>query len=156
MITKINLSQKLEKSVPKEYFICNETEIINPLEKWNATIFYVSRKKCLLIINSITKYFLILENFKTSDLKNFNNIFIDTFHNQLKYDGINFDKEKLKNIIEKTQFYSTDGDRPIIGLLNITIQDIDAWKFQYDKFEDWDFRDINNKLNKIPICDIGY
>nr|WP_143017686.1 hypothetical protein [Kriegella aquimaris] len=53
------------------------------LGKWNATIFYVDRKKCWLLTNGLTKYNVVLTDIKTSELKNIESIFKESFYGQL-------------------------------------------------------------------------
>jgi len=50
MSTIICLSRKLESVVPKTFVNAGAEETYHPLGEWTVTIFYVSRKKCLLII----------------------------------------------------------------------------------------------------------
>lgn len=76
--TKIYTTRKLEKIVA-EFIIENEKIENEYLRDWTSTLFYVSHKKCWLIINKPTKYVLILQNIKNSDLKNISSIFKKNF-----------------------------------------------------------------------------
>ncbi|MCF6214239.1 MAG: hypothetical protein L3J45_09475 [Flavobacteriaceae bacterium] len=87
MRTPIYTSRKLEKQVKK--LIKKKQKIdCGILGKWNATLFYVSRKKCWLISNAKTQYNVILTDIKAEDLKSIDVIFKNAFYGQLTYDGI--------------------------------------------------------------------
>ena len=61
--TRIFTTRKLEK-ITKEFITENETINNEYLGDWTSTLFYVSHKKCWLLINKMTKYLLILPNVK--------------------------------------------------------------------------------------------
>lgn len=147
--TSIYTTRKLEKTV-KELISVNEQKTNNYLGDWTSTIFYVSHKKCWLIINNLTKYLLILENVKKSDLKNINTIFKQTLHSQFKYDGIDTGIETIEKIIGKIELHGTNNNQSANGSLNNCLLYLDDWKFEYGNFENMDFRDLNNRLNSSP------
>jgi hypothetical protein len=52
MQTAIHTTKKLEKLIRK--FMAAEPPLQqSPLGKWNATVFYVDRKKCWLLMNGL-------------------------------------------------------------------------------------------------------
>jgi hypothetical protein len=55
MRTKIHTTRKLEKLI-KKYISNDKVSESGKLGKWNATVFYVSRKKCWLISNRLVMY----------------------------------------------------------------------------------------------------
>ena len=147
--TQIYTTRKLEKTIAKSIVEKSETEN-KILGEWIATIFYVDRKKCWLILNKLTKYLLILSDLKTSELNNITAIFTETLHSQLKNDGIEIDYATLSGIIGEIKLCETNNDRSANGSLNNCMYSIDHWKVEYGSFENLPFRKINSGLNSSP------
>ena len=121
------------------------------LGKWNATVFYIDRKKCWLITNGLTKYNLILTDIKASNLNNIEQIFKDSLFAQLIYDGILMDYEYLNSILGELDFLPTDNDRRTTGFQNANLQTMEWWKSEFGKIENMPIKDLANRLNSIPI-----
>ena len=98
MKTPIYTSKKLEKTI-KRIIQKDEISETGILGKWNATIFYVDRKKCLLISNAKTQYCVILPDIKSSDLNSIDKKFKESVYEQLKNDEIYIESDKLNEII---------------------------------------------------------
>ena len=153
--TKIYTSRKLEK-VSKE-FVSDCKGVENEyLGDWAATLFYVSHKKCWLIINKLTKYFLILPDIKKADLKNISEIFKETFYSQLIYDGILIDYKLLEKIVGDIKLCETNNDRSATGSLNNALLYFEDWKYEFGDYENMPFRDLNNRLNSYPNQMLGW
>jgi len=149
MTTQIHLTRKLEKTVSK--YISKDTQVKNEyLGKWSANIFYVDRKKCWLLVNSLTKYILVLSDIKSSELKNISKIFKDTFYSQLIYDGIIVEYELIEKIIGEVKLKETDNDRSANGSINNCLLYFEDWEYEFGRFENMNFRDLNNRLNSSP------
>ncbi|WAC02156.1 hypothetical protein N7U66_05385 [Lacinutrix neustonica] len=149
MTTPIYISKKLEKLVSK-YVSQPTIESISKLGKWNGTVFYVNRKKCWLIVNAETKFSLIIPDLKASDIKNFQNVFLDNLYSQFIYENIILDFKELKRYIGEINILPTDGDRKTIGTQNYYLENIEYWKYEYGTFENMPFRDIAKRLNFTP------
>lgn len=121
------------------------------LGKWNATVFYVDRKKCWLLTNGLTKYNVVLADIKTADLKIIDLIFKEAFHKQLMFDGITVEFEKLNSIIGELVFLPTDNDRKTTGFQNHRLQELDWWKYEFGSLENMPIRDLTNRMNDAPI-----
>jgi len=147
--TQIYTTRKLEKTITKSIVEKSTTEN-KILGEWVATIFYVDRKKCWLIVNKLTKYLLILSDIKTAQLKNITRIFTETLYLQLKNDGIKIDYETLSGIIGEIKLCETNNDQSANGSLNNCMFNIDHWKIKYETFENMPFRNINSGLNSTP------
>lgn len=155
-MTEIYTSRKLESIIP-ELLIQNESfGKENPFGKWNATVFFVSRKKCLLVTNSIARYSLILSDIRKSDFANISEIFANTFVDQLKLEAIPFNELNARKLIGEITFHKTDNDRTIIGTQNYLLEKIDILKYEFGPFENWDFRGINKRMNRVPYKQLGW
>ncbi len=149
MITPIHISRKLEK-IASKYFGTPRTEPNLFLGKWNATVFYVERKKCWLITNSETKFSIIIPDLKSSDIKNFSQIFVENLYSQLIYESILIDFKQLKNWIGKVEILPTDNDRKTIGTQNFILESLKYWKYEFRTFENMPFRELTMRLNSSP------
>lgn len=147
--TSIFTSRKLEKTI-KGFIAKNEVESSEYLGSWVATIFYVSHKKCWILINSKTKYILVFPNIRKDDLENLSSLFAEAFYAQLIYDGIFVDYSLVEKMIGEVDLFETNNDRSSIGILNYCLQNLEMWKNQYEVFENMPFRELNNRLNNIP------
>ncbi len=155
-ITEVYTSRKLELLVPEELIQSESSGKLNPLGKWNATVFFVSRKKCLLITNSITRYSVFIPGTRKADFKNFGELFINALTEQLRRDNILSEELNIKELIGEVTLHETDNNRPIIGTQNYILENIDALKKRYGSFENWNFRDINKRVNGIPYRQLGW
>lgn len=125
--TKIHTTKKLEKLV-KKLIVTDQNADSGLLGKWNATVFYVDRKKCWLFTNGLTRYNVILANMKASDIGNIEEIFKNTLYTQLVYDGIVIAFEYVDVIIGTLDFMKTDNDKSTTGFQNQRLYDLDLWK----------------------------
>ena len=148
--TKIHITKKLEKLI-KKLIVTDQNSDSGILGKWNATVFYIDRKKCWLITNGLTKYNVILTDIKASDLKNIEETFKNALYGQLTYDGIIMDFENLNSIIGKLNFLPTDNDRSTTGFQNHNLESLDWWKYEFGSLENMPIKDLTNRLNTSPI-----
>jgi len=140
----------LEKLI-KKLIVTDQNSNSGILGKWNATVFYVNRKKCWLITNGLTKYNVILTDIKSSELGGIEQIFKDAFFGQLIYDGIITDFENLDSIIGGLDFLPTDNDRSTTGFQNHSLESLDWWKYEFGNLENMPIKDLINRLNTSPI-----
>lgn len=148
--TKIHTTKKLEKLV-KKLISTDHNPDSGKLGKWNATVFYVDRKKCWLLTNGPTKYNVILTDIKSADLKNIESIFKESFYAQLIYDGLITDFKDVDSIIGHMDFLPTDNDRKTTGFQNHRLQELDWWKYEFGGLENMPIKDLTNRINDAPI-----
>jgi len=157
MSTRVHVSKKLNAIIPKE-LINKKPEVseFRTLNKWNATLFYISHKKCLLLVNSSTFFAVILENIKKSDFNNITKLFIQKFYEQVMYEGIVTDRNTISKFIGEIDLYPTDNDRVTIGIQTSLITNIEYRKEPHIPFENWDIRYLNSLLNELPYSQLGW
>ncbi len=148
--TTIYTSRKLEKQI-KGFLSENSNEDNEFLGDWHARLFYVNHKKCWLLINKLTNYRLMIPDIKKSDLQNITSLFKENFHAQLAMDGINKDYKLIDKIIGDIVLCETNNDRRQNGFLNDCMFSINIWKGQFGSFENMPFRELNRRLNDVPI-----
>ncbi|WP_139352705.1 hypothetical protein [Algoriphagus sp. A40] len=144
MSTPIFTTKKLEKMIQK--YIKPKENVGDPgiLGKWNATVFYVNRRKNWLLFNPKTHYSVILENITAKDLVNIQEKFREEFFLQLVVDGIDITQKQVDWLVEDLSFHSTDADRSALGYINEILYAIDCHQdFEYYK----SLAEINVYLN---------
>lgn len=148
--TVIHVSKKLEKQV-KKLIGSGEVDQPSPLGKWNAHLFYISRKKCWLVTNKKTQYHLLLTDITAKKLKDIDRIFTDVFYEQLVYDGIVVDHRQLSEWVGDLAFRPTDNDRRMNGFQNQRLFELEWKTMEYAHLDDMPIRDFNQKLNENII-----
>jgi len=148
--TKIHTTKKLERIVKKLISKGCEGEV-SALGNWNATVFFVERKKYWLITNSLTKYNVILADVKATDLINIDSIFIKNFHEQLRYDGVHVALEKLTGLTGKLCFLPTNNDRSMTGFQNQRLFEFSVWLSYVDTLTRKHQLEFTHKMNDSPV-----
>ena len=148
MSTSIFTTKKLEKTISKN--ITKELPINNNyLGDWNVNVFNVHRKKCWLLMNFKTKYVLVINGIKQSDIKNISTIFKENFYNQLIYDGIIVDYSLIEKIIGQVNLHSTNNNQSATGSMNDYLRHYKDWVSRCDSYDDVNFKDITSRLNTM-------
>lgn len=112
---------------------------------WNANIFYVDRKKSVLLINDKTCYSIIIPNISKKQMEHFQEIFIHRLLEQFEYDGIQINKIQIDQLSgELLNFTTTNNNRPIIGTMTQFIKDLKYLISYHD--EELSLVELNNTL----------
>ena len=94
---------------------------------WNAHIFTLDRKKCLIFVHSLTHYTIFIDQIKKGDLKVINDIFREKLKLQMDNDNLTINpklSEKLC-IDKEIKFYKTNNNRRILGRINDFVSNFD-------------------------------
>lgn len=146
MNTGIYTTKKLEKLLKK--VLQKEGNLDSGIfGKWNATVFYTTKKKCFLFTNAETKYNIILMDVKAAEYAKLGELFIDTLFEQLLFDGILVDYHWLTSIIGELCFLPTDNDRRTNGFQNQRLQDLKWWEDELAKFDSLIIKEVTHRLN---------
>jgi len=148
--TNIHTTRKLEKLAKKLISKDCQGEA-SALGKWNANLFYLERKKYWLVSNGLTRYNVVLADIKAADHVNIDNIFLKTLYEQLVYDGVSIDLEKLAAFIGGLCFLPTDNDRVVAGLQNQRLFELSVWMSYHDEHNTFFINESVNKMNDSPI-----
>ncbi|HTN69304.1 MAG TPA: hypothetical protein VLZ33_07565, partial [Dysgonamonadaceae bacterium] len=101
-------------------------------------------------------YSVFIPGIIKADFKNLSELFTNALIDQLKGDGISNKELNIKELIGEITLHETDNDRPIIGTQKYILENIEALKNRYGPFENWNFRDINRRINGIPYKQLGW
>ena len=127
--------------------------------QFNAHIFLIDRKKCILFTQKVTCYSFAVMGYTKADFKNIDILFYKAFEAQLIADNLyEVGGEKyLESFASPLDFFQTDNDQKTLGIIRDSIYRIDSWRYDHPE------RDINlvtkyilSYQNKIPIGSLKY
>lgn len=144
MSTAIHVSKKLEKLIKKYITPTGSTENSGILGKWNATVFYIERRKNWLLYNPKTHYSVILENITAKDFPNIREKINEELQLQLVSDGMHPTREQIDWLLDEIHFHPTDGDRSATAHMNQLMFIIECYQ---DPEYYRSFAEINSNLN---------
>ncbi len=103
------------------------------LNNWNGHLFTLERRKCIAFVHKETLYSFVLFDVLKSDLKEFKELFLRKFLEQLQFDNLLSPElaVKITNDFNTFELSTTDGDRSTIGYLSDCIARL-TWQ-QYDE-----------------------
>lgn len=125
-MTNIYCTKKLEKLLGKK-LLGQEEAHDSKLGNWNANIFHLQGKKCLILMNDVTYYSLFFLDIRKADLLKFSDLFYARLIEQLDYDKIDFAVDCSPMLIEETtaQFLPTNNNRKVLGTMTDFIRAIE-------------------------------
>jgi len=121
---------------------------ISKLGNWNANIFYLQRRKCLILMNDITYYSLLFLDIQKADLLKFSELFYQRLIEQFDFDKIDFPLECSAKLINETsaQFLTTNNNRKVLGTMKQFVLDLDYY-FYYD---------YNGQISNINVKELNH
>lgn len=149
MPTTIYTTKKLERLV-KHLITSDKTTEEGVLGKWNATVFYVDRKKCWLITNEPTKYNVTLTDVNAAVSRNIDVVFINALYQQFLFDRIEIGLGQMASIIGQLHFKPTNNDRSITGFQNHRLQELEGWKHEFGSLENMPMNELVHRMNTQP------
>lgn len=90
------------------------------LSDWNAHLFFVDKRKCIVFVNILTYYSVFIADIVKKDLKNIDEIFMMRLNEQLLHDRVIDDLNKAIPLIDgaKISFIKTNNNKKVIGRIN--------------------------------------
>jgi hypothetical protein len=126
---------------------------------WNAHLFYVAKRKCIIITNKRTLYNIVLLDVLKKDMKIFDAMFYSALRVQLIKDNLFDEPEQVywKSHSTAINFFPTDNDKKVIGSINEFIYQLTVG-ISYDVEQ---LRILNDStaasyINESPMKAIGY
>ena len=83
-MVQINCTQKLGKFIKASI----EKGLPRARQDWSAHLFFVSRRKCIVVVHKKTLYTVILFDIFKKDMSNINRLFLEALIDQLESDNI--------------------------------------------------------------------
>jgi len=143
-------------NIPKSRLTAIPTE--DNFSLWNAQLFSVDKRKCLIVTNKKTLYSFVALDILKKDIEDFKTFFIDRLFRQLQHD--NLLTTELKTLIEKdfqaVNLLTTDNDKKTIGSMNDYIYHTKDFIYRKSHISHVDSYSIAGLLNDIPMGALKY
>ena len=153
----IYCTKKFETVVGKSRIV--KSDKFSPLGNWNANVFIVSKKNCVIVMNDVSYYSVILIDFKKSDLLNFHEVFAERFFKQLENDEISFPSEFTDKIKKELQpvFLTTNNNRKVLGAIQDATLDMNRYITEdySDNIDIIDVDELNSNVNEKILSVLG-
>jgi hypothetical protein len=136
----------VDEKLPEDY---NDIK----LSDWNAHLFYIDKRKCMVFVNILTYYVVFIADIVKKDLKNIDEIFLNRLKEQLHRDRF-FDDLKIENLLtdgEKISFIKTNNNKKVIGRINDYVYIFKVHcSVKYGNLSLMDVIHENGLINEIP------
>jgi hypothetical protein len=146
-------SRKLESLLPKSNLIARADVTPSPIGDWNAHLFTLERKKCLILVNNLSYFVVFINNITKKDLTNMEALVVprimEQLQSELKLSGA--EAQKLEGMLRSLILARTNNDKRALGVINDSIY---IWtvhcKVKYESIEFMPVRWENSVLNEVP------
>ncbi|NOU46215.1 MAG: hypothetical protein HOO86_04045 [Bacteroidales bacterium] len=141
----------IEETLPDDYIDIKTSD-------WNAHLFFVDKRKCIVFVNILTYYSVFVADFAKKDLKNIDEIFGKRLKEQLSHDKVVVDFENARFLTEgsKISFIKTNNNKTVIGRIN---DFVDMFKihctYKYGHLNEMDIVYENGLFNMISTGKYG-
>ena len=131
----------------------------DPGARWNARLFHLNGRKCIIWTNKATLYSIVRLNVRKNDCVDLTSLFLSSLFVQLQQDG--FYNEVQDNYwldnIQKFVFATTDNDKKVIGSMNDFTRQLKAGVTMGSTLlKEVNNLSVANYLNRIPMGLINY
>ena len=122
-------------------------------QSWHANLFYLNRKKCLLITHTESLYSVFLYNVSKKEVPTLTERIREQLKEQMRRDD--FTIAQIACMLESLGEirYAKTSDRGVLGLMNDMVHAV-KWHVEYDGTVD--VFDLNRRLNAKPYKKAGF
>lgn len=141
------LKDELKIDFPKEISVT-----LDPFYSWHSHLFMLNRRKCVIVMNNLTRYNFIMMGLRKDNFKAYDQTVVAAIKENLLAEGA--PKEQVDKYIENcdSAAYLPTSDRSIVSQMNEMIRVVEHWN-SMDKYENIETNvdEINRKLNKFVM-----
>jgi hypothetical protein len=133
----------IDEMLPEDYHDIKASD-------WNAHIFYVDRKKCIVFVHILTYYSVFISDIVKRDIKNIDEIFEKRLKEQLYHDRIIDNYKNVSFLTGGSQitFLKTNNNKKVIGRINDFVEMFKTHVFyKYGHLNETDIVHENGLLN---------
>ncbi len=125
---------------------------------WNAMLFYLNKRKCLLFAHKSTLYTFLALDIVKKDLTDFPKFFRQHFTDQLLADQLIYPQTQslLDSAYESISLLQTDNERKVIGSMNDCIFRIRLYGARKGDTLTLSPTFVGHQLNRTPMGAIDY
>ncbi len=125
---------------------------------WNARVFLLKRRKCIIVTHKSTLYSFVRLNVVKKDFTGLHTFFVTSLLNQMRADKLYNGNKNVHQInLLKVEFCRTDNDKKVIGSMNDFMYQI-KMGVEYNATGLVNLTDVavGTYVNTIPMGFIGY
>lgn len=138
--------ENVEETLPDDF---NDIK----LSDWNAHLFFVDKRKCIVFVNILTYYTVFIADIVKKDLKNIDGMFMKRLKEQLLQDKLVDDFKNATPLTDgaKISFIKTNNNKKAIGRINDFVSIFKVHRFyKYDHLNEMDVVYENGLINSTP------
>ncbi len=119
---------------------------------WNAHLFIMDRKKCLIFMNNRTCYSVVMTNIQKKNLKDIGQVFKERLIRQLDNDIklSEVQEIRLRTDLRDIVFTKSNNDKKIIGTINHHVENLKYYNYG-GGVEDWEDMYVTGILNDYLV-----
>ena len=119
-MTKVYCTKKLKDFIGNVGDTLPENHNEIKLSDWNAHLFFVDKRKCLVFVNILTYYCVFVKDVLKKDMKNIDQIFHNRLKEQLFHDLGMSGFNKVNFLVDGSEldFNKTNNNKKVIGRIN--------------------------------------
>ncbi len=150
----LRCTQKLLKELKSDFK--DEISEKNFLYSWHANIFYIERRKCVLITNDSTLFTMFIHSLRKPDFDTFYHVFgQNIFKNLLNEEIPQNQIEMVLRACEKIKLAKTN-NRSVLGSMNDQKYQLEAQVQSQGGLAYTDIYELNYRLNRHILSAIDY
>ena len=124
------------------------------LSDWNAHLFFVDKRKCIVFVNILTYYSVFIADIVKNDLKNIDEIFLKRLNEQMHHDGLVVKDHENGHFFTdgaKIRFIKTNNNKKVIGRINDFVYMFKVHvAYKYGQLNETDVVNENGLINTTP------
>jgi hypothetical protein len=130
----------------------------HPLQYWNAQLFSVDKRKCIIMTNKTTLYSLLALDVVKKDIVPFEVFFWKALVANLKNTGLHTPaiEASLRKTCLPIHVSTTNNDKKVIGTMNDHIYTVKYFAWDTNHISDLEVAKMEERLNDTPCGANGY
>lgn len=150
----IRCTQKMLKELKQEP--TNVVPLNGLLGSWHANIFFIERRKCVLVTNDSTLYTLFIPYLKKADFQTFHLVFGQHLFKNLMREG--FTQKQIEAVLDEHQEikYAKTNNRSVLGSMNDQRFQLEYRVQMNGGLGTTDIYALNHDLNRNVLSAIDY
>ncbi|VAW32990.1 hypothetical protein MNBD_CPR01-182 [hydrothermal vent metagenome] len=126
------------------------------LGSWHANMFYIERRKCVLVTNDLTLYTMFIPYLRKEDFKVFHIVFGQNLFKNLLYEKIS--QKDVETVLEEYQDiqYAKTDSRSVLGSMNDQKYQLEYIIYAKGGLDNTDIYQLNSELNRNILSAIKY
>jgi hypothetical protein len=123
---------------------------------WHANVFYIERRKCVLVTNDKTLFCLFIPSLKKPDFQSFHYVFGQFLFKNLLYEQIS--QNQIETVLDECReiHYGKTNNRSVLGSMNDQRFQLECFIESMGGLAQTDVYELNHHLNRSIMGAIKY